>query len=100
MKKEIKNLMWFLDPETLETLYQKHYDYIHYSFDVAFYKDNYIGYLRSIKMDGYEFKLESKDLIGLIKKADKVLELMSNSRIDKKAMDRIKDVAIIEKEIK
>ena len=99
MEKEIKNPMWFLNPDTLAHLYHKHYNYIHYSFDVAFYEDKYIGYLRSIKMDGYEFKLESKDLIGLIKKADKALELMSNSRIDKKAMDRIKDVAIIEKEM-
>ena len=89
--------------QLFQDLYDKYYETTHYSFDVCYYGEvydhNFIGYLSSIKMDGYEFKLEAKNLSDLIKKATNVLDAITTSRIDNKAMDRIKDVAIIEKEM-
>ena len=71
-----------------------------YSFDVAFYDDTYVGYLKPMAiMDGYEYRFESNDFIELIKKADKALELMAYLRVDTQSMNHIKGVAIIEHEM-
>jgi len=99
MQEKTKEEMDSINPKTIEDLYNKHYSKIVYSFDVAFYNDTYVGYLKPMIMDGYEYRFESNDFIELIKKADKALELMAYLRVDTKSMNRIKDVAIIEHEM-
>jgi len=99
MEEKTKEEMDSINPKTIEDLYNKHYSKIVYSFDVAFYNDTYVGYLKPMIMDGYDYRFESEDLIKLITKADKALELMVYLRVDTKSMNRIKEVAIIEHEM-
>jgi hypothetical protein len=100
MQEKTKEEMDSINPKTIEDLYNKHYSKIVYSFDVAFYDDTYVGYLKPMFiMDGYEYRFKSNDFIELIKKADKALELMAYLRVDTKSMNRIKEVAIIEHEM-
>jgi len=99
MEEKTKEEMDSINPKTIEDLYNKHYSNIVYSFDVAFYNDTYVGYLKPMIMDGYDYRFESEDLIELIKKADKALELMAYLRVDLKSMNRIKEVAIMEHEM-
>ena len=99
MEEKTKEEMDSINPKTIEDLYNKHYSNIVYSFDVAFYNDTYVGYLKPMIMDGYDYRFESEDLIELIKKADKALESMVYLRVDTKSMNRIKEVAIMEHEM-
>lgn len=99
MEEKTKEEMDSINPKTIEDLYNKHYSKIVYSFDVAFYNDTYVGYLKPMIMDGYDYRFESEDLIELIKKADKALESMVYLRVDTKSMNRIKEVAIMEHEM-
>ena len=100
MEEKTKKEMDSINPKTIKDLYNKHYSNIVYSFDVAFYDDTYVGYLKPMAiMDGYEYRFESNDFIELIKKADKALELMAYLRVDTQSMNHIKGVAIIEHEM-
>tara|TARA_R100001086_G_scaffold247563_1_gene182139 strand:+ start:6120 stop:6455 length:336 start_codon:yes stop_codon:yes gene_type:complete len=77
--------------KTLKDLGKKHYEKIHYSFDIHYYpnhdEDMYVGILKNImKIRGYEIRLKDLTIEGLVKKADNFLTMCKSIRVNREGM--------------
>jgi hypothetical protein len=77
--------------KTLKDLGKKHYENIHYSFDIHYYPDKnedmYVGILKNImQIRGYEIRLKDLTIEGLVKKADDFLTMCKSIRVNREGM--------------
>jgi hypothetical protein len=83
---KIRNVM-NKEMKTLKDLGKKHYENMHYSFDVYYYPeyndDLHIGVLKNIdKIRGYEVRLSGETIEELVQKADNFLSFCKGITID------------------
>ena len=75
--------------KTLKDLAEEHYEDIHYSFDVYYYRgyDGYVGTFKNImEINGYEAQFKAPTMEELVKIADQFLQLVKHVRVDRFGM--------------